>query len=472
MRSLTLKLLLSVLAALLFEAVLGMVLVRRATHQEFERFIQQEALDDFVERCLEHYQTTGSWDGVRPALRPRPPRPGDMPPPRPKRPRQRVRTRQDPPPIEPNSGHPPPPFALADADGVIVIPASGYRLREVVDNDRGTPIEWNGEHIGTVLVTANSGRPGPAEQRYMERADQALLGASLVAVTVAAFFAFFAASSYTKPLRQLTEASHAMKRGVFQQEVPVTSDDELGALTLAFNQMSADLARAQKARRQMTADIAHDLRTPLTVITGYLEAMCDGTLPPTSERLNTVRREAEQLHRLVADLRTLSLADAGELTLAREPVQLHALIDQTVKAFEQRAAAKGIELTVVAPENLPVLELDPERMARVLANLLANGLHHTPRDGAVVLSATESSGDIEISVTDTGPGIAPENLPHVFDRFYRADASRTDDDGHSGHSGLGLAIVKSIVETHGGSVSVESDPGKGSSFKLRFPRPS
>ena len=272
MRSLTLKLLLSFLAVLLFEAALGILLVRRATHQEFERFIQEDALADFAERCLEHYKTVGSWESVRPALRPD--GPGPPPPPQPPRGARRDRPAERPP--EENRGHPPPPFALADARGVIVIPAGHYRLRDVIDTREGSPIEWNGERIGTVLTTGNSGRPGPAEERYMERADHALLGASLIAVTVAALFALFAASSYTKPLRQLTEASHAMKRGVLQQEVPVSSDDELGEFTVAFNQMSADLARAQTARRQMTADIAHDLRTPLTVIREFATLLRDG----------------------------------------------------------------------------------------------------------------------------------------------------------------------------------------------------
>ena len=260
-------------------------------------------------------------------------------------------------------------------------------------------------------------------------------------------------------------AAHAMKKGELHQEVPVTSDDELGELTSAFNQMSADLARSQAARRRMTADIAHDLRTPLTVITGYLEAMCEGTLEPTTERLETLRREADQLHRLIADLRTLSLADAGELDLTREPIALRAFLDQATESFLQRAANEGINIEVQASEDLPTVELDPERMARVLKNLIANAFHHTSRADSIILSARRRATTVELTVKDSGAGIPAEALPHVFDRFYRADPSRARDDGSSG---LGLAIAKSIVDAHGGTIAVESDLGRGTTFTLRF----
>ena len=460
MRSLTAKLLLSFLAVLLLEGALGMLLVRRATHDEFERFIREEALTDFIERSVEHYDMTGSWDGVRRALRPDA---RGQPPPEQRRPRRPKGRRPGPP--ERRRQPPPPPFALADADAVIVIAAGRYRMRDVVDTADGTPIEWNGARIGTVLRTALSQRPGPSEERYMERADGALLGASLIAVAVAALFAFFAARIYTNPLRQLTEAAHAMKKGELHQEVPVTSDDELGELTSAFNQMSADLARSQAARRRMTADITHDLRTPLTVITGYLEAMCEGTLEPTTERLETLRREADQLHRLIADLRTLSLADAGELDLTREPIALRAFLDQATESFLQRAANEGINIEVQASEDLPTVELDPERMARVLKNLIANAFHHTSRADSIILSARRRATTVELTVKDSGAGIPAEALPHVFDRFYRADPSRARDDGSSG---LGLAIAKSIVDAHGGTIAVESDLGRGTTFTLRF----
>ena len=229
--------------------------------------------------------------------------------------------------------------------------------------------------------------------------------------------------------------------------------------------MSADLARSQAARRRMTADIAHDLRTPLTVITGYLEAMCEGTLEPTTERLETLRREADQLHRLIADLRTLSLADAGELDLTREPIALRAFLDQATESFLQRAANEGINIEVQASEDLPTVELDPERMARVLKNLIANAFHHTSRADSIILSARRRATTVELTVKDSSAGIPAEALPHVFDRFSRADPSRARDDGSSG---LGLAIAKSIVDAHGGTIAVESDLGRGTTFTLRF----
>jgi signal transduction histidine kinase len=290
----------------------------------------------------------------------------------------------------------------------------------------------------------------------------AALGATLIALPLGLLLA----RTLTRPLRELTAASRAMAQGDLEQSVTVRSQDELGELALAFNQMSAELARANQARRQMTADIAHDLRTPLTVIKGYAEALRDEDLPPTTATFDTIYWEAEHLSHLIEDLRTLSLVDAGELTLNCRPASPRDLLERTAAAYLPQARGLGIALHVDPAPGLPPVHVDPERLAQVLGNLVGNALRHTPGGGRITLAAGQLAGSIHLIVQDTGTGIAPDDLPHVFDRFYRGDAARETDEGESG---LGLAIAKSLVEAHGGTISVSSTRGEGTTFVIALP---
>jgi two-component system sensor histidine kinase BaeS len=249
-------------------------------------------------------------------------------------------------------------------------------------------------------------------------------------------------------------------------QVSVRSRDELGQLAASFNQMSADLASSAEARRQMTADIAHDLRTPLTVMTGYLESLRDGVLKPTPARFEVMYNEARHLQRLVEDLRTLSLADAGELPLNRLSESPRALLERAGAAFRQQAEQKGIALEVHAADGLPTIRVDAERMMQVMGNLLTNALRYTPGGGSIQLLAAASPREVSITVQDSGVGISADALPHVFDRFYRGDGSRRDSDGESG---LGLAIARSLVNAQGGAISALSEPGRGTAFVMSFP---
>jgi signal transduction histidine kinase len=257
-----------------------------------------------------------------------------------------------------------------------------------------------------------------------------------------------------------------MAQGELEQQVPVRSQDELGELAAAFNQMSADLSRANELRRQMTADIAHDLRTPLSVITGYTEALRDGVLPPMPETFQTLHQEAEHLSLLVEDLRTLSLADAGELTLTRQLLHPHELLERMAAAYLPKAQELEVTLQVTAEANVPPVNVDPERMVQVLGNLVGNALRYTPAGGQISLAATQQGNNVLLTVQDNGVGIAPDELPRVFDRFYRGDVARQT---YEGESGLGLAIAKSIVELHGGTITVESTPGEGTTFTIALP---
>jgi len=236
----------------------------------------------------------------------------------------------------------------------------------------------------------------------------------------------------------------------------------LGELTRAFNQMSAELAQVIQSRRQMTADIAHDLRTPITIIAGYIEALRDDVLQPSQERFDIIHTEVQYLRRLVGDLRTLSLTDAGEINLELQPVSPTELLEKIAAAHWQCAEQRKITLRVQG-DHLPVINVDPDRMTQVLSNLTVNALRHTPEGGQINFSARRQGDYVRLCVQDSGEGIPPESLERVFDRFYRGDDSRHQ---LSEESGLGLPIAKSIVEAHGGEISVDSELGVGTTFTI------
>jgi two-component system sensor histidine kinase BaeS len=292
-----------------------------------------------------------------------------------------------------------------------------------------------------------------------------------------------------------------MARGGLGQQVQVRSSDEVGQLAAAFNHMSADLARASQLRTQMTADLAHDLRTPLTILRGYTEGLQDGRLQGAPALYAVMHGEVEHLQRLVEELRVLSLADAGELPLNRRAVDPAALLERAGLAHVMQAEQQGVALRVEADDGLPSIAVDTDRMAQVLNNLVSNALRYTPEGGEIVLRAyvdrslktadrrpqledrslkTADQGAqaaavggqasaVVLEVRDTGSGIAAEDLPNVFDRFYRADAARQRTNSGGGGSGLGLAIAKAIVEVHGGGISVASKQGEGSTFTIALP---
>jgi signal transduction histidine kinase len=324
----------------------------------------------------------------------------------------------------------------------------------------------DGQTVGTVIQTGAMPLRDPAEEAFLTRLGRGLIWGAAGAAVVALLLGWALSRNLTRPLRRLTEAIHAMAAGELEQRVEVTSRDEIGELAGAFNSMSAQLVQSNAARRQMTADIAHELRNPLMVMTGYIEAMRDGVLRPNPERFDMMYEEAQHLQRLVADLRTLSLADAGELSLNPQAVDPSALLERVAEAYTPSAQAAQIRLEVQRSAATPEVRVDVERMVQVLANLLTNALRHTPPGGSITLSAAAEPRGVALRVADTGEGIAPDVLPHIFDRFYRADKARSQD---GAESGLGLAIVKSIVASQGGTVSVASELGKGSTFTIHLP---
>jgi signal transduction histidine kinase len=446
-RSLTLKLTAVVLSVSLISVILVAVSIRYFTVSAFDRLIQDRVLEEFVAAVTSYYETNGSWAGVDLAFR------------------------QAPEPDAPNAPNfPDVDFVLVDQSGLVVIPDRRYFVGQLVQIDqlnRGTPVELDGEVIGTVLAGIPPPARNPAESLYLERTNRALLLAAGGTIVLAVLLGSLWARTLTRPLRELTAATHKLAQGALEQQVPVRTEDELGQLAASFNRMSGDLARSNQARRQMTADIAHDLRTPLTVIKGYTEALRDGDLPPTPETFETMHQEAEHLSRLIDDLRTLSLADAGELVLNCRPTPPGDLLAQTLAAYRPQAEAAGIALVVEVEDELPHVYVDPDRMARVLGNLIGNALRYTSSGGQVTLVAFAEGDGVRLRVSDDGAGIAPEDLPHVFDRFYRGDPARQTD---GSESGLGLAIAKSLVEAQGGAIAAQSTLGWGTTFEIVLPR--
>jgi two-component system sensor histidine kinase BaeS len=267
------------------------------------------------------------------------------------------------------------------------------------------------------------------------------------------------------PLGSLVEAARRVERGAYDARVPEVTRGprELRELTRAFNTMASRLEADQRQRRSLLADVSHELRTPLAVLRGNLEAIADGIHPADEAHLAGLIEETHVLERLVDDLRTISLAEAGALPLHREPTDPDVLLGETVASFTTAATEAGIELRVESPTDLPLLDVDPVRIREVLSNLLANAIRHTPRGGHVTASGAPAAGgrSVVFRVADTGSGIEPELQDHVFERFARGRDSRG--------SGLGLAIARDLVSAHGGTISVRSQPGAGTTFEVVLP---
>jgi two-component system OmpR family sensor kinase/two-component system sensor histidine kinase BaeS len=284
---------------------------------------------------------------------------------------------------------------------------------------------------------------------------------AILAVFIVAFTVARGLRRLVIPLGDLIDAAESVEAGDYATRVRPRGPRELRSLARAFNAMSARLETSEEQRRRLLADVTHELRTPLTIMQGNLEALLDGLYPADAEHLAPILDETRVLSRLVDDLRTLSLAEAGALTLHREPTDVGDLVSDSVVSFRTQADGAGITLVSAIEDALPQIEVDPVRMREVLSNLLSNALRYTPRDGSVRVSASASDGKVRVSVKDSGPGIAAEVLLHVFDRFYKSEESRG--------AGLGLAIAKSLVVAHGGEISATSTLGQGTEMLITLP---
>jgi len=297
--------------------------------------------------------------------------------------------------------------------------------------------------------------------------NEGFLVAILIALPLGIIASFVVAAEIARPLKRLASASQRIAQGEYDERVPADSPGELGELGASFNAMASALEQTERRRMELIGDVAHELRTPVTVLGGYIEGLADGVFAPSPETWGKLKEETARLSRLVEDLQELSRAEAGQLTLGLASVAPAEAINAAVARLAPELLPDGLALQTEAPPDLPPVQADPDRLDQVLTNLLTNAVRYTPPPGTVTVSARRQGQAIAFSVCDTGIGIAPEDLPNIFERFYRADRSRSRS---SGGSGVGLTIAKALAEAMGGSLSAASEgPGKGSTFTLLLP---
>lgn len=303
-------------------------------------------------------------------------------------------------------------------------------------------------------------------QNFLGAVNQNVILAALATIGLTAGVSLVLSQRIISPVEQLTVAARRLERGDLSQRVPIQGQDEISKLAHAFNAMADGLQNQEQLRRNMVSDIAHELRTPLTNLRGYIEAMQDGVVTPNLDTFDSLHEEVLLLGRLINDLQELSLAEAGQLRLYQQRVEMPTLLETAVSSFKLVAQEKEIALQTASQPTLPAVFADPERVAQIVRNLLHNALTHTPAGGEVALQLAQKGHEVEVAVYNSGEAIPPEHLPHLFDRFYRADKSRTRS---TGGTGLGLAIVKALVEMQHGRVWVESRPGQGTTFFFTLP---
>lgn len=360
-------------------------------------------------------------------------------------------------------------FQLADANGVIVYDSWDESTGDsisLLQRWSAISLHSDGAAVGYLIPPAGSGGAGSEQSLLVQRLNQAAVTAALIGGGLALLLALLLALRLNQPVQALTSAAEKLATGDLTPRVPVSGNDELALLGSTFNQMANSLQDAEASRRALTADIAHELRTPLAVQKAYLEALEDGIYPLTVSNLQPIVDQNQILNRLVDDLRTLAMVDAGQLELDFTPTRLAPLVSRTIERFQPQAETKNIHMAARIGDDIPEISADPGRIEQILGNLLSNALRHTPEEGAINVDLFTSGIQVLVRVQDSGPGIPEEALEHIFERFYRADRGRSRSDGGSG---LGLAIAQQLARAHGGALSARNNPQGGAIFELSLP---
>ncbi|WDL95389.1 sensor histidine kinase [Alicyclobacillus sp. ALC3] len=393
------------------------------------------------------------------------------------------------------SAHPATNSKSADQDEqvsrLVIVDSNGHKVLDVTSGDSDTPATKKsadadsvhmvsyplkiGNQFSGTLYIGDSGPGGllGMESQVMRSMTFAIVWGMLLATAVALTLGYFLSRRLTSPLHRLSQAILQMGRGDWDVPVNISGRDEVGQLAKAFHQMRDQLRTGEHVRKQLVADVAHELRTPLTILEGQLELVQQGLKSASPETFVPMLDEVIRLSGLVEDLHQLSLADAGQLTLNRQRTDLTDIVQRVVENFSLEAESRQVDLAMHVEDSAdldkPAGEIlgDPHRMTQVLVNLVDNALTHTPSGGRVTVTLSSAANTVTVAVSDTGPGIAPEHLPHVFDRFYRADNNRSRT---TGGMGLGLAIAKGFAEAHGGTIEVASTVGVGTTFTVVVPR--
>ena len=452
-------------AIIVLVSIISMVFIaRQNTASEVRAFMFRGGMTssaELVEELQKYYQTQGSWQGVEAVFLSNSSGFG-----------RRSGGMGNNPGNPSMSGMMAQRIRLADASGQVLLDSNDQILQPLTaeELEAAQTIRINLKTVGYLLIQGGMNYSHNEETNLLNRLNRAAITAALIAGGVALLLALLLTYRLLQPVNALNQAAEKLGKGDLSQRVEVEGADELATLANTFNHMADSLQKAQKSRRDLTADIAHELRTPLAVQRANLEALQDGIYAPTPDNLASILEQNILLSRLVDDLRTLALAESGELPLEKSPTDLAPLIHRIVERFRPQAQHNQVELIIEHnSKNDFILALDPMRFEQILNNLLSNALRHTPSGGKIWITTQLLPDRLQLTIRDSGPGIPVDALPHIFERFYRADRSRSRAEGGTG---IGLAIALNLAQLHGWDLNAGNAPEGGAQFNLVMPLPA
>ncbi|NQS92278.1 MAG: HAMP domain-containing histidine kinase [Chloroflexi bacterium] len=462
MRSISVKITLVLVVVSLVGALFTSFYIQNQTKTAFDTFIKDQDEQVLVKALTNYYQENQSWDGVDQVFS-----------------ELALYSNSNPGSTDAGGNNPnrpyaraPLPFVLSLDTGLIIaggVNHVGYQTGDVIPENElrdSAKLEYGGKFIGYLIAAPSSQLRNNPQQSFLNTVQQGLMISSLVTLLIALTLGGFLIQSFTRPIRKLANATEAVASGDLGYQVDIHTKDELGKLADSFNRMSADLEKSDQARKQMTADIAHDLRTPLTIMQGYTEALNEGKMSSSQEIYQVMHQQTKHLNYLIDDLKTLSLLDSEELTFQVQNIDPTIILNHIEVGFSPLVKEKKIQLSVNKDQDLPRVKLDPDRLTQVLGNLINNAIQVLPPGGKIELTAKSDAKNLILQVADNGPGISENDLPLIFNRSFRTDKSRAS---NQGSSGLGLSITKKLVESQGGLITVQSKVGSGTTFQIKFP---
>ena len=438
LNSLRWKLLIGIILIIAITVTVIVILVSRTTTREFDKYISQDKALKYQRLSLllsSYYEETGSWSGVQRLI-------------------NRIKKAY--------AGR----IVLANPEGTIIADSEDKLLGKYLEEGwsmKVATIRKDETPVGSLFLKRE--KRSTIEKAFLNSVNRSVILASLIAGFGCLLFTYFYSTKILDPVKKLTEAAERIKQGNLDQTVEVYTGDEIGKLANTFNSMAEKLEEKERLRKNVVSDVAHELRSPLSKSHAYLEAIKNGDMEPKPEIIDTIYRNSCAINELVDNLHDLSKAEAGQLQLDKKIVVLEDLINRTIDRLEEDLEEKNVDLSIYSPDEI-VLNVDPERLGQVFRNIIDNAISNFEEGGKIDIKAKEKAEVAEVRISDNGPGIPASDLPHIFERFYRVDKSRSKS---TGGSGLGLTISKEIIEAHGGEIEVKSEEGKGTTFILKIP---